>query len=506
MAVGNLSFFMDFLFGIIALGTFLILYIKYKHSYWQRRGVPTLPSSHWFFGNVKEIIKQEKPPAFVIGELYKQASESDDILGIYILHKPFLLVRNPELVKQILVKDFNYFQNRYFTARSPHDEIGSSSLFTIRNPKWKQLRTKITPVFTSGKLKKAFYLITATAESMNKYLGDQFSDGKKTITIPMKDIAMKYTTDIISSIAFGIEVNSFDPEKVKFFNEAQKGLTMTVKRATQFMLAFFFPTIASYIGSQMLGESTNYFRKVFWESMDAREMNKIKRGDLIDSLIELKNGEQETEFKFEGDALVGQSAIFFVAGRESSVTTITMTLYQLAKHPEYQKRVREEIREILKEHGLTYESYQKMKYLHQITSETLRMYPPAPLLDRIANQDYKIPGTKVIVEKGTPVYVPLSGLHYDAKYHPDPYTFNPDRFSDENKDKIAPFSYMPFGEGPRACIASRLGLMQSSMGLIMILKDFEVSLDPTYKGGLDVRNVFLAPAEGFRLNLTKLVE
>ncbi|KOC70829.1 Cytochrome P450 6k1 [Habropoda laboriosa] len=447
----NFSFFVKLLYVIIALVTFLVLYIRYKQTYWQKRGVPTLPNSHWLFGNVKSIINGTQPPAFVIGDLHKQASESDDILGIYILSKPFLLVRNPELIKHILVKDFNYFQDRYFSARSPHDKIGSSGLFNIKNPEWRQLRTKITPVFTSGKLKKAFYLIAKTAESMNKYLEQQFSDGKKTKTIGMKDVALRYTTDIISSVAFGIQVNSFDPEKVQFFNQAQKGLTLTFRRAMQFFLAFFFPNASWFVG-QMLGESTNYFRKVFWDSMDSREANKTKRGDLIDSLLELKNEEQGNGFKFEGDALVGQSAIFFVAGRESSVTTITMTLYQLAKHPEYQKRAREEIQEVLKEHGMTYESYQKMKYLNQIISEILRMYPPAPLIDRVAKFDYKIPGTKVVVEKGTPVYVALGGLHYDAKYHPDPHSFNPDRFSDENKDKIVPFSYMPFGEGPRACI------------------------------------------------------
>lgn len=88
--------------------------------------------------------------------------------------------------------------------------------------------------------------------------------------------------------------------------------------------------------------------------------------------------------------MLSQSAIFFVAGRESSVSTICFTLYELAKHPEIQKRTREEINEKLKEHGMTYEGVQNMKYLHQVVSEVLRLYPPAPLIDRIAVSDYKV--------------------------------------------------------------------------------------------------------------------
>lgn len=81
------------------------------------------------------------------------------------------------------------------------------------------IRTKITPVFSTGKLKKLFYLITETADAMNKYLEEQFLNGTKTKTIVIKDVATKYTTDIISSVAFGVQVNSFDSAQVQFFEK-----------------------------------------------------------------------------------------------------------------------------------------------------------------------------------------------------------------------------------------------------------------------------------------------
>nr|XP_033184375.1 cytochrome P450 6k1-like isoform X1 [Bombus vancouverensis nearcticus] len=500
MAILN-SCFLNIFLTIATLVTFLLLYVKYRRTYWQRRGVPTLPA-HWFFGNVKDVMQFKKSPSIVIGDLHSEASDNDDVLGIYIFHKPFLLLRNAELIKQILIKDFDYFPDRYFTAQSIRDKIGSSNLFTMHNPEWRQMRTKISPVFSSGKMKKLFHLIGETAGSMIKYLEQQFSHDAKTKTIFVRDIALRYTTDIISSVAFGIKVNSFDPETVQFFEKAQEGTRITFLRAIQFSVMFFFPQFSKWIAGQMLGSSTNYFRKIFWNSMDTRNMTKAKRGDLIDSLIDLKN---KNDLKLEGDELVSQAAIFFVAGRESSVTTICLTLYELAKHPEIQKRTREEIHEKLKEHGMTYEAFQSMKYLNQVISETLRIYPPAPLIDRICVKDYKIPGTETVIEKGTPVYVALTGLHRDPRYFSNPQHFDPDRFSDENKDNIKQCTYMPFGDGPRVCVGVRLGLLQSSMALIAILKDYEISLDPTCnKDGIDVRNVFLTVTEDFRLNFTKL--
>lgn len=93
-----------------------------------------------------------------------------------------------------------------------------------------------------------------------------------------------------------------------------------------------------------------------------------------------------------------------------------------------------------------------LPYLDMVTSEGLRKYPLLHFLDREAEEDYEFPDTKVVIEKGTPIVIPMSGIHMDPKYFPNPEDFDPERFSPENKRKILPFTYFPFGEGPRNCI------------------------------------------------------
>lgn len=84
--------------------------------------------------------------------------------------------------------------------------------------------------------------------------------------------------------------------------------------------------------------------------------------------------------------------------------------------------------------------------------ETLRIYPAIPSLNRQCTKDYHIPDTDVVIEKGTKVLISILGLHHDPEYFPEPEKFDPDRFSDENKHNIRPFTYLPFGDGPRNCI------------------------------------------------------
>lgn len=117
----------------------LYLWMKRKQSYWERRGIRSLPG-HWFFGHFKDSILMRKSPGKMIGDLYKQTADEDDVFGIYIFHKPFLIMKNPDLIKQMLIKDFHIFPDRHFTGQSTKDKIGSSGLFAISNPKWKYLR------------------------------------------------------------------------------------------------------------------------------------------------------------------------------------------------------------------------------------------------------------------------------------------------------------------------------------------------------------------------------
>lgn len=98
-----------------------------------------------------------------------------------------------------------------------------------------------------------------------------------------------------------------------------------------------------------------------------------------------------------------------------------------------------------------------LPYLDMVIAEILRMYPVLPFLDRITTEQYKMPNSDLIVEKGTPIYISMLGIHMDPEYFPDPLTFDPERFNDENKRSRPSSVYFPFGDGPHVCIGKKIG-------------------------------------------------
>ncbi|XP_044584081.1 probable cytochrome P450 6d5 [Cotesia glomerata] len=204
----------------------------------------------------------------------------------------------------------------------------------------------------------------------------------------------------------------------------------------------------------------------------------------------------------EGDNLLFQSGTFF-SGFESSSTTATFTLMELAKKKEYQDRAREDIKKAIDKHRWTFEAFNDMKYLDQCIAEGVRLHPSVSTIDRYTLQDYKIPDTNIIIEKGTPIYISLYGLHGDPKFFDEPEVFNPDRFSEDQKISDA---YIPFGAGPRMCVGMKVGQLHVKVVLSMILSEYEVHQNPEEIYKLDSRSTFTAAANGINIEFRKLIK
>nr|XP_053654484.1 cytochrome P450 9e2-like [Cherax quadricarinatus] len=175
--------------------------------------------------------------------------------------------------------------------------------------------------------------------------------------------------------------------------------------------------------------------------------------------------------------IVAQCVLFLIAGYDTTASTLTFSSFLLAKNPVHQQRLRQEVQHMVQEHGaVTYQGIMEAKFLDACIMETLRLFPPSFVGERKCTKTFKIPGTNVTLHPGDYLTIPFWSLHHDPRYWPDPEAFLPDRFLPENKADITNFTHMPFGMGPRNCIAMRFALMEVKVALAKLLLKAELRL------------------------------
>ncbi|CAD6240451.1 GSCOCT00008795001.2-RA-CDS, partial [Cotesia congregata] len=498
---------------VILLSTLVIiayLYMTRKFKYWKKRGVAEIPPIP-FVGNFGDCLMTKRSGGQWAQDMYEW-SAGLPYMGFYVFDRPFLLLRDPELIKNILVKDFNYFSDRFAKA-SPHDRIGDANLFFIKNPQWKIVRNNLTPIYSSGRIKKMFELMVDVGDDLMTLMESHNFQGNGGI-IEVKELSARFTTDMISTTAFGIRANCLNKPNAEFRESGRRIFHPTLYRNFEAMSLFFAPQLATPLGLKFVPkESAKFLRNSLWEVINERERSGSKRGDLIDALIYLRSNKAHLfndQFKdFDGDNLLAQAIVFLSAGFETSSSTMSFTLYEMALQPEIQNKLRAEIIKGLEQTDgkITYDLVaMNFPYLDMVIAETLRKYPPLPVLDRVTNENYKIPNSNLVLEKGTPVMISISGLHMDPEYFPNPEKYDPERFSEANKKTRKPCVYLPFGEGPHVCIGMRIGLLQTKIGLLKLLPKYEFSTckETLIPMQFNTKSIVTCAQGGVFLNVKKL--
>ncbi|XP_054083359.1 probable cytochrome P450 6a13 [Zeugodacus cucurbitae] len=497
------------IFQVICLTLFLLLitYLRYKYQYWQLLGVPQL-KMNFIFGNFFRIKSIHKAELF--HEVYREFRGKANLVGTYIFTQPIAVVLDLDLVKSILIKDFHKFTNRFVQRK-----IGSgvrNNLFSLHGEKWRPLRTKLTPTFTSAKMKFMFSTVVVVARQLEEAFSAHMA---KTPSghVQIHDVMGRFTTDVIGHCAFGVECNSLKDPNVEFRRIGRRIFYpnyLSIRLRT-FMLTY--PVVFEFMKlfnyKEYAKEIDDFIVQLVRDTVRLREEQNIQRNDFLNMLIELKNTKDVKGVPaMSFDEVASQVFVFFAAGFETSSSNITFGLFELAKNSRIQEKLRAEILSVLEKHNgeLTYEGMMEMTYLDQVITETLRKYPVLAALTRIATDDFKIPDTDITLKKGTHIYIPAKEIHYDPEIYDNPEEFRPERFDPEEVEKRHPQAFLGFGDGPRNCIGLRFGRMQVRVGLITLLKSYRFSLPEQTPTELEIskRTTVLVPQTEVWLKAEKL--
>ena len=475
----------------LILGTVIRVYLHYndKLKYFEKLDING-PEPVIFFGNKLDLMKKSVPLFEV--EYYKKYGP---VYGTYEMTTPALVVGDPEAIKNIMIRDF-----RYFTDRIVKVDIGVTKHFltNLKGDNWRRTRNTLTPAFTSGKMKNMMPLMMNCCDSLTRTLEKKVETSEE---FDAKELYGFYAMDVVAKCAFATVTHVQEKGYDNPFMEHAHSLTRPVVwRALlysvlpkSFGFSPFRPQDWTYL--EQTARSIIHQRKQQDTSSNTKT-NKDLMQLMIDAVFKNKNSEKDTQIHdseyideneninnqqintgieetVSEDTIVANTILVMAAGYETTATLLTYASYCLAMNQEIQDKLRHEITEAYKAAGnkLLYEDVVNLKYLEAIVCETLRLYSPAVRGERLCTQDYVLETTvngmkkKIGIKKGHIVRFPIWALQHDEKYYPNAMAFQPERFLTENKDKLVPYTYLPFGGGPRICIGMRFALLEAKLAL-----------------------------------------
>ncbi|KAJ3656516.1 hypothetical protein Zmor_015588 [Zophobas morio] len=487
------------IFILIFLLTWYLYYL-YCFNYWKRKKVPSatplFPTGHI----LKPILGKENIFVTTANHYKEFKSKGYKHAGLYFFNGPVYLPIDPAIVKSILTTDFEHFVDRGTFV----DEINSpltGNLFSLKGLKWKSLRSKLSPTFSSGKLKTMYEIFMKMTQN---FVSTVEQTARKDGEVNIKYISSNFTVDLIFSTAFGLEGDTLQKPDGKLSQTTKTFFTVSTWEFFKNVVLDGFQNPGNIVRGVYGKKSLeSFFMELVTNTIKHRSEQKIIRRDFMALLLEVRDKEG-----LSFNEILAQCFLFFLAGFETSSQTISYCIHELAHNQDIQNKLREEIFNNLGKDftKYSYEDIFKLPYLDQVFNETLRLYPVLGFFNRMCVKPYKVPSTDVVIEKGTPVLIPVLGLQRDPEYFPDPMRFDPERFREGQLH--VPCTFLPFGEGPRFCIGMRYGKLQTKLGIAALVSRFRFSPSSTTARHVEFdkfcKALVMVPEEGINVKVEEL--
>uniref|UniRef100_A0A8C4NU47 Thromboxane-A synthase n=1 Tax=Dicentrarchus labrax TaxID=13489 RepID=A0A8C4NU47_DICLA len=476
---------------------------------------------------------------FPINELIKTHGR---VCGYYLGRRPVVVVADPDMLRQVMVRDFSSFPNRMVRSLTkPMTEC----LLMLRNERWKRVRSILTPSFSASKMKEMVPLINTATDALMNNLNVYAESGE---AFDIHKCFGCFTMDVIASVAFATQVDSQNNPDDPFVRHAQMFFSFSFFRPIMlFFIAFPFimAPLAGLIPNKRRDQMNQFFINSIQKIIQQREEQppEQRRRDFLQLMLDARTSKESVSLEhFDSanpsgvtdhrnqqtrppasdqehpqepptrrpqkkmiteDEIVGQAFVFLLAGYETSSNTLAFTCYLLAIHPECQVKVQEEVDDFFTRHeSPDYTNVHELKYLDMVISEALRLYPPGFRFARDIDNDCVVNGQ--FLPKGATLEIPAGFLHYDPEHWPEPEKFIPERFTPEAKASRHPFVYLPFGAGPRNCVGMRLAQLEIKMALVCLFRRFSIVACTETKVPLELKSSStLGPKNGIFVKIQR---
>ncbi len=419
-------------------------------------------------------------------DAWPPAVYTEDMVRSRMLGHLTVFVCAPDLVQQILVDDADSFIKAEPMRRALVPALGTGIL-TAEGRHWRFQRRLASPVFRPSAVNAFIPAMISAARGMR----DAWSALPAGSTIDATHEMMRLTFDIILETMLSgrgnIDVARVE-RSMRAFLEATGWLAA--------LSAIHAPTWTPFPGKWSASRGGTYLRQMVTARVAERRHTGERREDLLSLMLDAKD--PDTGEALNDEEICDNLLTFIAAGHETTALALSWTFYLLSRHPEIETRVLEEIAGVTGGAPLEAARVADLHYTRQVIQESMRIYPPAPMVVRQPNRPVTIGGYPVGTDDN--VFIPIYAMHHHAKLWDDPSRFDPDRFAPEAAKARHRYAYLPFSAGPRICIGMGFSLFEAAAILGTLLPAFRLSVDPAFTPTPKLR-VTMRPAEGMPMRL-----
>ena len=402
--------------------------------------------------------------------------------------KEAIVTTDPAIIQHVLKTNAeNYRKSEIQVKRMGH--FLGKGLLTTHGEAWRTQRRLIQKGFDRKQL-------DALSSIMQDSLAESLLDFDRQVRVGPVDIyphLMKMTFAMVARSLFGAKLKDEDIDLVSH----------TICTVQEFIVR---QTIQPYLNPWFAASGELRRHEEMRVRADGVLMEYIKQrrnqapgNDLLQNLMDARYSDGEG---MSDELVLSESMQLLVAGHETSSNGLSWLLYLLSSHPECLERVRQEFDSVLGDAPLSHADVPKFEFTTQVIQEGLRLYPPFWMIDREAVSDDRVGDTEI--PAGSTVIVYVYGAHHAPRYWETPESFDPERFIKGNEKLRTPFTYLPFGGGPRVCIGNQYAMLQILMILSGLLRKYDFQLAPGQV--IEARPmVILRPKHGIRMTFTESI-
>jgi cytochrome P450 len=438
---------------------------------------PPGPRGGYFFGRMFEA--QRDPITF----FQKMIAEHGDYVAVRFGPIRYFIVNDPEGARQVLVDNQkNYKKSRSYQALKL---VLGEGLVTSEGDFWRRQRRLAQPAFHKERLASFVKTMVADTASM-------LDRWRAAGAVPPFDVhreMMRLTLRIVTRTLFSTDS---DAEA----DEVGHAMSVAIEHVNEYADALVpVPIWIPTPKNLRFGRARRTLDALVLRIIDERRKAADKPNDLLSMLMSAQD--EDTREQMTDRQLRDEVMTLVAAGHETTANLLTWTFYSLAQHPEVAARVKSEVTTVLGGRTPSLDDLPRLAFTRSVLDESLRLYPPAWILEREALADDQIGGYRV--RRGVVVAVSPFMMHRHRRYWDRADEFDPDRFSPARATSRPKYAYLPFGGGPRLCIGNAFALMEAQIILAMIAAEWSLDLAPGFRVELDP-SVTLRPRRGLLMN------